>query len=908
MATVPPSDLISDLNSDFIRVVFASGPQDVNREIINRMAARQPKVPLYVVGEFRPDIRSDGCEWIPYHVLRGFKENLAGIRAVLAGKRIESAAVILAPGLPFRNLKLIAMAVAGRHLTAYNEKLETIRLKRLPLHGLSRLETLAGSARTRKWMRRVAHPWEAEIPIRARTAQVCGVAANYVRAPQTIAPLGGPEPLLEGVTVIIPSRNGRDLLEQLLPSMMPQVRRGELIVSDNGSTDGTAEWLAREYPGVRIVRAEAPLSFARAINLGLASCRFERTLFLNNDMVVRPGFFAALDRAFELIPDLFCATAQIFFPAGVRREETGKAVWRRGNPKDFPVRCDDPVPGEDLTWVLYGSGGCSLFDTAKLRELGGVAELFEPAYVEDLDLGYRAWKRGWPSVFCAGAIVEHRHRATTSRYYTPDQLDGFLERNYLQFLIHAIGSRRLFADLWRDGIRRLQLMAMDGSGAALETLRHVPHIAARPPRAAGPLCEREILALGNGDVAIFPGSAASRDRTVLIASPFLPFPLSHGGAVRIFNLMKYAAAAANGGWNQVLIAFSDELQTPPHELLDVCQEVVLVRRHGTHYRKATKRPDTVEEFDSETFRACLKQTIQRWRPEVVQLEFTQMAQYAENCAPAKTALVEHDITFDLQEQLLAATPESSTERWETEQQLRKWREFETAAWRRVDCVVAMSSRDRAKVANTKRVEILANGVDTERFRPPENEPEPRRLLFIGSFAHLPNLLALDFFLREAWPLLGSSYVLHIIAGARHEYFLDFFRRRAAVSLDLNAPGIELGGFVSDVRSAYERATIALAPLTASAGTNIKVLEAMAMGRVVVATPAGIHGLDLHPDRDVMIARSGTEMAEKIRAIASDDQLRRSIERNARETALQYNWREIARRQSKLYDELTRASR
>ena len=180
--------------------------------------------------------------------------------------------------------------------------------------------------------------------------------------------------------------------------------------------------------------------------------------------------------AFDRVPDLFCATAQIFFPPGIRREETGKAVWRRDRPQDFPVRCDEPVPGEDLTWVLYGSGGCSLFDTAKLRALGGVSEVFDPAYVEDLDLGYRAWKRGWPSVFCAGARVEHRHRGTTSRYYTPEQIDSFVERNYLRFLSHAIGSPALFRRLWLEAIRRLQLNAMEGGARRFEySAENSPH-------------------------------------------------------------------------------------------------------------------------------------------------------------------------------------------------------------------------------------------------------------------------------------------------------------------------------------------------------------------------------------------------------------------------------------------------
>ena len=76
-------------------------------------------------------------------------------------------------------------------------------------------------------------------------------------------------------------------------------------------------------------------------------------------------------RAFRAVPGLFCATAQILFPAGVRREETGKAVMAQEDPDDFPIRCDEPLAGEDGSYALYGSGGASLYDGAKLRALGG---------------------------------------------------------------------------------------------------------------------------------------------------------------------------------------------------------------------------------------------------------------------------------------------------------------------------------------------------------------------------------------------------------------------------------------------------------------------------------------------------------------------------------------------------------
>jgi GT2 family glycosyltransferase/glycosyltransferase involved in cell wall biosynthesis len=888
-------------DAHLIRVVFASGPAAVNRELIERVAATQPELPLLVVAEFEPH----RGQWIPWHPMRGFRENLAAVRAAIRDSRIEAAAMVLAPDVPLVKMRLAAITVAGSALVAYGEDLQVVRGLSWGKYLLRRAKDKAGSRRTRQWLRRLAHPGEAEIPVRARAAQILGLiarmGASRFRTRQRESPLPDARSLSDGVSVVIPSRNGRELLESLLPALTPQVAVGEIIVSDNGSTDETAEWLAREYPSVRVVRSTEPLSFAKAVNAGIITAGFHRTLLLNNDMAVQPGFVDALNAAFERIPNLFCATAQIFFPPGVRREETGKAVWNRESPKDFPVRCDAPIPGEDLTWVLYGSGGCSMFDTSKLRTLGGVSEVFDPAYVEDLDLGYRAWKRGWPSVFRAAAQVEHRHRATTSRYYTPRELDYFVERHYLRFLIHAVGSPALFRRLWLEAIRRLQLKAIDGDQAALDTLRRIPDIGPQPSLPSGPLSETEILALGSGDVAIFPGRAANyagnNGTPIVIASPYLPFPLSHGGAVRIYNLMKHAAQDRD----QVLLAFADELSPPPEELLAICREVIIVRRRGSHYRRDTALPDVVEEFRSETFRACLKQAIQRWQPDLVQLEFTQMAQYASVCQPARTILVEHDITFDLQQQLLATTSETGASRLELEKQLRKWKEFETAAWKLVDCVVAMSPKDEQMVSGARRVACLPNGVDTDRFQPYGNPPEPRRLLFIGSFAHLPNLLALEFFLSGVWPSLGPGFTLHIIAGARHDYYLDFYKAR--VTIDFSMPGIEIEGFVADVRDAYRKAEMVLAPLTASAGTNIKVLEAMAMGRAVVSTPAGVNGLDVSPGQDVIVTDSATDMAAKILALSADPEARKNFELHARETALRYDWRQIARAQDELYGAL-----
>jgi glycosyltransferase involved in cell wall biosynthesis len=388
-------------------------------------------------------------------------------------------------------------------------------------------------------------------------------------------------------------------------------------------------------------------------------------------------------------------------------------------------------------------------------------------------------------------------------------------------------------------------------------------------------------------VAVYSGRA-SKSR-VLIASPYVPFPLSHGGAVRIYNLMRRAAAS----FDQILVAFTETGDPPPAELLDICVQVVLVRRAGSHLQPDSKRPDAVAEFDSPAFREALRNAVRDWQPQIAQLEFTQMAQYAEDCAPARTILVEHDITFDLQAQLLALNAD-----WDVRRQLKLWKTFETAAWRDVDRVVVMSERDRRSVTNARAI-VLPNGVDAAFLQPSAASPEPGRLLFIGSFAHLPNLLAMEFFLKEVWPLLHST-TLHIIAGARHEYHLE----RSSARLNLNQPGIEVEGFVAGVRSAYARASVVIAPLRASAGTNIKILEAMAMGKGIVSTAAGVNGLDLVPGQDFLLADDPGVFATAIEKLCADAELRARLGAAARHRAeQQYNWDTIATVQAELYREL-----
>ncbi len=865
------------------KVAFATGSEDLLPTLLEEMAKLPGDVPIHVVSEFPPP----AGKWIPWNPARSFAENYERMLADLGGDEVRFAGIILQPNMPYWAMRWAAFRAFDLRVVFYNDNLDhfMLRPRSLPVilrhfwwqtKNFVRWETRPGGT-LYTWVWRAFHPRSLKRPIHYALARWAGkLASGTAPTPKPVSPLP------PGLSVVIPTRNGRDLLERLWPTLdLPA--GAEIILVDNGSTDGTST----AFPDAQVIVSAEPLSFAAAVNRGIAAARYSHVCLLNNDMVLEPGFFAALRATFDKVPNLFGATAQIFFPAGQRREETGKAMYYPAAQDHLPLRCVDPLNGEDLTWVLYGSGGCTLYDTAKLRALGAFNETFVPAYVEDLDVGYRGWLQGWPSVFVAGARVMHLHRSTTSKVFTPFELACAVERNYLRFLVTGSGPH--FPALWSQALAQLNRQA-----ARQEPVRSAEVVLAEAwklvftKRSQQPTAieEPEILALNQGTVAVFPGTRFYETKpTVIVATPYLPFPLSHGGAVRMFNLMREAAKTHR----QVLLAFVEELSPPPPELLALCAEVVLVKRKGSHLNTSQDRPDVVEDFDRADFRAALKWSIRKWFPVIAQLEFTQMSLYAPDCRPAKTVLVEHDITLDLYEQLLAHKDD-----WETRRQHRLWVRFEEKAWGEVDAIAVMSEKDRERIGRPNAV-VIRNGVDLERFQPVDAEPEPRRLLFLGSFAHLPNLLALDFFLAEAWPLL-ENVTLHIIAGKNHERYLD--------GRDFNRQGIELDGFVSDVRGAYARAAVVLAPLVASAGTNIKVMEAMAMRKAIVSTPAGINGLDLTDGEDVLIARTGAEMAAAINTLLDDPDRRKAIERAARRTAEErYGWDRIGAEQAAMYHTL-----
>src|SRR4051794_4629798 len=216
-------------------------------------------------------------------------------------------------------------------------------------------------------------------------------------------------PSTSAASVVIPNWNGRDLLEKYLPSVISATARhpgSEVIVVDNGSSDGSADFVLQHFPEVRLLALPQNLGFGGGSNAGFRAAKNDIVVLLNSDMRVAPDFLQPLLDGFT-DEKVFAVSCQIFFSDAAKlREETGLTqAWWSGGALRVRHRIDDAIT--DAYPCFYAGGGSSAFDRRKFLELGGFDHLLRPFYLEDTDLGILAWKRGWKVLYQPQSIVFH---------------------------------------------------------------------------------------------------------------------------------------------------------------------------------------------------------------------------------------------------------------------------------------------------------------------------------------------------------------------------------------------------------------------------------------------------------------------------------------------------------------------
>ena len=220
------------------------------------------------------------------------------------------------------------------------------------------------------------------------------------------------------VSVAIPSWNGLEHLKICIEALAAQNNPGmdwEIIVFDNGSRDGTAQWLERQHPGIKVISSGVNIGFAGAVNRLVADAEGEVVAILNNDTRPEPEWLGVLvDALYSAPSDVAVVSGLIVDWSGERLDFAKGCMTFDGHAfqLDFHKRlkdCSIPAPGTDL---LFACGGNMIVRKNDFVESGGFDEDYF-AYYEDVDFGWRLWGRGRRIICAPDARVAHRSGATS---------------------------------------------------------------------------------------------------------------------------------------------------------------------------------------------------------------------------------------------------------------------------------------------------------------------------------------------------------------------------------------------------------------------------------------------------------------------------------------------------------------
>ncbi len=254
------------------------------------------------------------------------------------------------------------------------------------------------------------------------------------------------------VSIVIPNWNGVYLMEKHLARVLAAAPDAEVIVADDMSTDGSVEYLKKNFPKVVVVKRHKREGFAANVNSGVKKATGDIIVLLNTDVEPELGFLKPLLSRFD-DPSVFavgCLEKSLEQGKTVLRGR-GLAHWSKG----FFVHERGEVDKGDTAWV---SGGSGAFRKSMWDALAGMDTLYNPFYWEDIDLSYRARKAGWKTLFEPKSVVRHYHEeGKIKREYTPTDVKRIAYRNQFIFIWkNASDIAILIAHAFWTPIRLLQ--------------------------------------------------------------------------------------------------------------------------------------------------------------------------------------------------------------------------------------------------------------------------------------------------------------------------------------------------------------------------------------------------------------------------------------------------------------------
>lgn len=697
-------------------------------------------------------------------------------------------------------------------------------------------------------------------------------------------------------SIVTVTWNGRHHLEGLLPSLKREVEAHggdhQVLVVDNGSTDGTVEWLRAEHPWVEVVALPENRYFVRGNRAGVEHATKDVLVFLNNDMIVQPGFLAPLLDGLR-DPRVFAVAAEVFFKdPRKRREETGRT---RGELRSGWLKLAHVLPSRDEQELdrvptLWAGGGSAAFDRAAYEAIGGFDTLYDPFYMEDMGLSYEAWKRGLDVLFTTRSSVLHEHRGTSRKAFGDDYVDAMIRRNQHLFLWRNLTDHALLGYVqWLTPLSMLVRGKRPGRGRAYglwfelrALLRALPRL---PEALAGRCRNRRCHVRRDGDVFARANSIAAfrraggadlgrlstpspNGRRILVLSARLP-RLGYDGSWTVFRRL-----AAQAKVHRVTLfgfvepgddgAAADALRAEGIEVITA----VRVRNPMPGNLHHTVPARLWRDYSAPIMREAVVRAIESTDHDLVQIEYPEMLHLLRSVPKHAPWL------YTCHESLGFAARRAIAQARGLSRFAARFRAVQATAHelellRPVDHVIALSAADRdfvgARAPGLPQTVVPCGGeVDVEPAA--DVQEEPATAIFVGYFRHGPNVDGALWLCTEIAPHLRER-----LPDAR----VRLVGRDAPPSVQALAerPGVEVAGYVPDLAAAMAAATVVTLPLRQGSGLRGKLLEAWSAGKAVVATRVACEGTAAVDGEHCLIADEPAQFAAAIARLIGDPALR-----------------------------------
>lgn len=301
---------------------------------------------------------------------------------------------------------------------------------------------------------------------------------------------------------------------------------------------------------------------------------------------------------------------------------------------------------------------------------------------------------------------------------------------------------------------------------------------------------------------------------------------------------------------------------------------------------------------SEEFGECVRRWTADTRYDLVHFDTVGLVQYRSSLAGrCATALDHHNIESSMLMRRASNNGNVAEKIYYLQEGLRLRgieRRYCPAFSVNITCSVADSAALK-EIAPDSAVETIPNSVDTEYFLPGKEEPQ-LRLIFVGRLNWYPNAQAVNFIVEHLWPRISALWpsLEFDLVGANAP--------QSAVELGKRDGRFKVYGYVEDVRPLLARATVYLCPIKDGGGTKLKVLDAMSMGKAIVADPIACEGIDVIDGDSVLLASSPAEYVERLQQTLGREERRRSLGQAARRIAENHYGRaQIGRRLARLYE-------